>query len=903
MLKNSAFLILFWCFVTLTNAMTPITISSPTVSVLSYTDSEVILQGKTDLHITSTYCKTALAGSIVRLIQPNSWLFFDNIRPSVAIDSLLQYVYIGQDAAVLGTNIRVSIYKHGVVFIPHSADIKPLTVYTEKNFSGDSTSYSLNTYYNNLGNFNNKIRSIKLRRGYMATLAANADGTGYSRVFIADTDDQLIPELSIYLDKVSSFIRVFEWDYVTKKGWAGGDSSDTEKIKGTWWYSWSASWESTKNQQYVPIRQTSVWPGWDQINGKQHVSHLLGFNEPDRPDQANMSVQNALLMWPDFMKSGLRVGTPSPSDPSNPWISSFLDSCKIKNYRVDYLVIHCYWGGKSAQQWYNDLKSVHQRTGLPIWITEWNNGANWTNETWPDASKALTTANAAKQLNDIKGILNVLDTASFIERYSIYNWVQDCRAMILNGALTPAGEYYMNDKSNYAFNRKKEVIPSYSFKRNTKLNISYIENKINIAIIDPEPDYFRGFVLEKKIGEGSYFVLLNSSDELLKATTDTIDMSKGTVKYRAKTKLADGSFSNYSPEFMIDATLGNETVQFGSIDVTNVDWNPVFFSKPFSVNPSIILGSPTNNNTGVKMAPRVRLVAKESRFTVSCSPWQYQNTTSLTKEENIPYLILAPGSYDFGGGVKAIAGSANSIANWASVTFPTPFDSVPVVFANQLNSPTTYATAIRIKDVTTTGFKIRITKEKAVTATPGLEKVSYIAITPGKGNISGQKVVVGRTAPNYITTSSKTITYGDTIANPLFIAQMQTCNDDTTAVLRSYLVRDYAALVFKQRETSKSSASTASESVGWLIFDQVQSALQGLKNPVYKKLGYYPNPVKDKLYFTDNLKSEEVKVYNLSGQLLKNAILHTNYLDVSDLKPGFYFLLTTKRGAASFVKN
>ena len=40
-----------------------------------------------------------------------------------------------------------------------------------------------------LEGFNNNIRSFKLKKGYMCTLANNDNGSGYSRVFIADEAD------------------------------------------------------------------------------------------------------------------------------------------------------------------------------------------------------------------------------------------------------------------------------------------------------------------------------------------------------------------------------------------------------------------------------------------------------------------------------------------------------------------------------------------------------------------------------------------------------------------------------------------------------------------------------------------------------------------------------------------
>ena len=55
-------------------------------------------------------------------------------------------------------------------------------------------------------------------------------------------------------------------------------------------------------------------------------------------------------------------------------------------YRCDFVVIHAYWGtneAANAQAWYNRLKAIYDATKRPIWITEWNNGASWTTESWP----------------------------------------------------------------------------------------------------------------------------------------------------------------------------------------------------------------------------------------------------------------------------------------------------------------------------------------------------------------------------------------------------------------------------------------------------------------------------------------------------------------------------------------
>lgn len=886
---------------------TQVTIEGATVQVNGYTDSEVIVSGKSNVFVNATSAKTSLVNSIIRFNDVNSWVYFSNVRPQTVIDSLLTSIYIGQSQAVNRTNVRVVIYKHGTAVVAHPNGFRPLTIYSEPDFKGDSASYTTHVYNNNLGMMDNKMRSFRLKKGYMATLATNSDGTGYSRVFIADNADLEFSSFNYLLDENVSFIRVFNWESVTKKGWCGsgsGGGTDVEKVKGTWWYSWSADQESKINQEYVPIKQNLGWPGWDQINSKQRVSHLLGYNEPNRPDQSNMTVAQALAAYPEFLKSGLRIGSPSPSDPfgsNGDWLYEFLDSCKARNWRVDYIAIHAYWA-KSPQQWYNDLKYVHDRTGLPIWITEWNNGANWTTETWPTNDKSYSDANANKQLNDIKAILNVLDTASFVERYSIYNWVQDARAMLLNGNLTKAGEYYMNNKSQVAFNRRKEVIPSFTMRRNPSLGASYGTGTITLTVNDGNGEYFRGFILERKKDNGAYEVILDSDSRTQRTYTDQMDGESGTVKYRARTKLADGSFSYYSSEVGFSSALGGPVAQFGMAGVSNSAWNSVFFVSAFDEIPSIVVGSPGSNNNTLLMAPRARFINRTTRFELQALPWAYQNVSSFSKDEKLPYLVMKNGLHQLGD-VTALAGRTTASANWTTITFATPFETEPVVFANQLIPGTSYATVLRIRNVTKTGFEARITKEEGITSTPSTENITYIALTPGKGMLEGRPFIVGRTAPNYIGASAKAINYGDTIQNPLFIAQMQSSNDNVTAALRNFIVSDRIAYVLKQREKSVSQTTTVAETVGWLVMDP-QNIVQGLRTPLLNNLLVVsPNPVRDELYFQQAIPDgTQVNIYDVSGSLVHQETLLNNRIRVSHLSSGYYVLRTSESGTSKFIK-
>jgi len=908
MLKSTTFLLFLHLFGLLAfsqSGLTTITLTDKEVTASSYSNSEIIIGGQTDLHITAL--SNPLTNSVVNLNSEDSWVFFDNIRPDVVISSLLQYIKVNAQAAAQNTNARIAIYKQGTVVIPQPSTYQPLEVFTGKDYTGTNQKYSMFTFYSNLGALDNKIRSFKLKRGYMATFANNSDGTGYSRVFIADKEDLLISAMPDLLDQSISFIRVFNWEWVTKKGWCQTGSAGTpatNKVKATWLYSWSADQASTSTIEYVPIRQNGGWPGWDEIKGKQGVTHVLGFNEPDHTEQSNLTVSQALAQWPDMLKTGLRIGAPAVTN--NSWLYQFMDSCDAHHYRVDFVPYHAYWGAKPPLNWYNDLKAIHDRTKRPIWITEWNNGANWTTETWPDASKALTTANAQKQLSDLINILEVMDTAHFIERYSIYNWVQDCRAIILADTLTPAGKYYAANNSMVAFNRINEVIPAWGGYGNPALSLTIGgTSTITLSSTDPNGEFNKGYRLEKKTDNGSYVKIQDTVGLKNVKYSEDINLSSfKRVRFRLRTILPGGLESLNTSEVGVDVTENADSIQFGNLALSNVGWNNVFFRKSYTrAVPAIIFGASTNNNAAVLMSNRVKQI-DYNRFLFQLAPWAYQNVSALAAEEITPYLIVPAGKYNFGG-LKAIANKDYANPGWTQITFSEPFDTIPVVFVTQLTSSATNATGVRVRNVTKTGFEARIQKESKVTTALYRETISYLAITPGNGVIAGKKVMVGKTTNAPIGTSTiTTLQYGQTINNPVFIAQMQTCNDDTvTATLRCVSVFTTYARLLKQREKSLNITAAANEDAGWIIMDP-ESNMVGIKTIKGRELTISPNPVSDDLYFNiDFTGSTRVNIYNMYGTLMKSEFVSGNKMDVTNLPSGYYLLRTSNNFVAKFIKN
>jgi hypothetical protein len=174
-----------------------------------------------------------------------------------------------------------------------------------------------------------------------------------------------------------------------KKGVGAWDFPHVDRalaeINVSWFYTWQPhTMRITKPDrvEFVPMiwGETFVKPKQLEL-AKKSGSVLLGFNEPDHPDQANMTVQQALDLWPNLTATGMRVGSPATAaDPSSSgsWLEQFMDGAKARGYRVDFVCVHWY-GQKfdidgAVNRLKNFLLAVHHKFGLPsttVSINSW----------------------------------------------------------------------------------------------------------------------------------------------------------------------------------------------------------------------------------------------------------------------------------------------------------------------------------------------------------------------------------------------------------------------------------------------------------------------------------------------------------------------------------------------------
>lgn len=230
----------------------------------------------------------------------------------------------------------------------------------------------------------------------------------------------------------------------------------------SWYYTWEAHTmliSPPRGVEFVPM----IW-GEKHVKSKElelvkeSGSVLLGFNEPDHPRQANMTVEEALNLWPQLMATGMRLGSPAcAANPSLPgsWLERFMDGARARGYRVDFIAVHWYGGKfdvKGAVNRLRDfLEAVYHKFQLPIWLTEYSL-IRWSDPT-VFASWEQQTEFAVKSVE-------MLETLPFVERYAWFSlppWTKDGSDTTAlydqNGEPTRAGIAYRRAglKAGFAF--------------------------------------------------------------------------------------------------------------------------------------------------------------------------------------------------------------------------------------------------------------------------------------------------------------------------------------------------------------------------------------------------------------------------------------------------------------------
>ncbi len=104
-------------------------------------------------------------------------------------------------------------------------------------------------------------------------------------------------------------------------------------LHARWFYSWGGDAPANlpRGVEFVPMdwgyygnKDNGLVTWLAKVKSQPGVSTLLGFNEPDGKDQANLTVEAALEGWPYLMQTGLMLGSPAAVHADGDWMKSFM---------------------------------------------------------------------------------------------------------------------------------------------------------------------------------------------------------------------------------------------------------------------------------------------------------------------------------------------------------------------------------------------------------------------------------------------------------------------------------------------------------------------------------------------------------------------------------------------------
>ncbi|KAL8963908.1 MAG: hypothetical protein Q9183_004857 [Haloplaca sp. 2 TL-2023] len=236
-------------------------------------------------------------------------------------------------------------------------------------------------------------------------------------------------------------------DNVVSRGLVYNEASLTSKFDSAntgWLYNWDSApgGEINGAKEFVPmlwntseLYHTPNWASDVENAVGAGTKHILAFNEPDLPAQANMNVGQSVDGWMQYIEplhqkynGDLKLGSPSVCNGPEEhlglsYLKKFLDSCG--GCHVDFLAIH--WYGIATDDGVDHLKEHIAKTqeiadGRPIWLTEFK----------PDGSDE-------QQADFLSKVLPWLDDKSNgVERYAYFK----ADNMVSGDRLTRAGEAY-----------------------------------------------------------------------------------------------------------------------------------------------------------------------------------------------------------------------------------------------------------------------------------------------------------------------------------------------------------------------------------------------------------------------------------------------------------------------------
>ena len=244
----------------------------------------------------------------------------------------------------------------------------------------------------------------------------------------------------------------------------------------------------------------------------------------------------------------------------------------------------------------------------------------------------------------------------------------------------------------------------------------------------------------------------------------------------------------------------------------SVGWHNVEFSHAFDEAPVVVMGPPGYVGPD-PCTMRIRSITANG-FECQLDEWDYRD--GYHAPETVGWLAVRSGRYTVDGSeIEAFFVDNVTEAGFDSIIdFAAPFPSIPVVLSQTTTCNDPSAVTTRLKDITTSSFRVRVQEEQAADGSHSAETVSIIALETGQT----PGFATGISSLN-VNQDWRPVTFGDTYENPVLLGNIQTFQGPDPAALRyTSLTSGGVDVKCEEEQSADSETEHADESVGWAVF-------------------------------------------------------------------------------------
>lgn len=516
---------------------------------------------------------------------------------------------------------------------------------------------------------------------------------------------------------------------------------------------------------------------------------ILGFNEPDHVRQSDMTVEEALALWPDLMKTGARLGSPAPTQyevlGEDSWLGRFMEGAGAAGYRVDFIAVHYYSDDGDIAAFETFLQEVHAQYELPVWVTE------WALADWFDLDK-FTHVDNARFFHEGAEMMDGLD---FVERhawFALYDkldqWSIGTNLVHDDGALSDVGLAFVEAAG-----------PGVLVGSDESDTLSQPEGEPG-GPDDPDDD-------PGDTGEGGGPAGADSGG------TDSAETDGGGTD--GGPTAADGS----APSFQEAATIA----QYGTVDITR---KALTVQLDHAFDAPVVIATINSVNGGQPVSARVEDIGS-GQFTIYLD--EPNHLDGYHVPETVSWIVVESGSWIAEGGLALQAGTTTTNTLSSKGTTPVEFDHAfrerPAIFTTDQTSNGSDMIWTRAEGPGTQGFSLVMEEEEKLN--PGKhvdEEIGWLAVERADGTVESMSgALVFETSDIGVTLDSSggTIWFDkDFVAAPVLLAGISGRNDRDPTGLRIDGLSADGGWGFLQEDTSKDSETAhASEPVDWLALE------------------------------------------------------------------------------------